>query len=184
MVLNMKTLVAYYSRTGNTKKIAEAIYGELEGQKDIIPIDRFPSSIGYDMVFIGSPIEKHGLVACVYSFIKNIPCETKVALFITHAAPEQSQFAASYIEACEKIVGDSSKLIGIFNCQGELSSKLAERMLKSDESQLRKFAEMRRFTLNQPDEARLDRSRQFARKMQEKLSIFVTVRTTMEKEVK
>ncbi len=35
---NMKTLVTYMSQTGNTKKIAEAIYGELEGEKDIKPI--------------------------------------------------------------------------------------------------------------------------------------------------
>ncbi len=29
----MKVLVAYMSKTGNTKKVAEAIYGEITGEK-------------------------------------------------------------------------------------------------------------------------------------------------------
>ena len=31
----MKLLVTYLSQTGNTKKVAEAIYGELSGDKEL-----------------------------------------------------------------------------------------------------------------------------------------------------
>ena len=31
----MSVLVAYFSQTGNTKKVAEAIYGEIAGSKEI-----------------------------------------------------------------------------------------------------------------------------------------------------
>ena len=35
----MKSLVTYMSQTGNTKKIAEAIFEELPGEKEIKPLD-------------------------------------------------------------------------------------------------------------------------------------------------
>ncbi|MDM8001227.1 MAG: flavodoxin family protein, partial [Dehalococcoidia bacterium] len=31
----MKTLVAYVSRTGNTKKVAHAIFAEIRGEKEL-----------------------------------------------------------------------------------------------------------------------------------------------------
>jgi len=39
----MKTLVTYMTQTGNTKRIAEAIYGEITGEKDIKDI-KFPGN--------------------------------------------------------------------------------------------------------------------------------------------
>ncbi len=166
----MKALVTYFSRTGNTEKIANAIYEELASPRDIVPIEQVSSPTGYDLVFIGSPIEKHGLVEIVKSFIKKIDPKTKVALFITHAAPEQSGFANSYVEACKHLFEETSNLVGVFNCQGELSSDLAAHMLKSNDPQLQKFAEMRQFTVNQPDEERIERCKQFVKTMQERVS--------------
>ena len=37
-----KTLVTYFSRTGNTKKVAEAIFASLDGDKNPKPIDEVP----------------------------------------------------------------------------------------------------------------------------------------------
>jgi len=39
----VKTLVTYMSKTGNTKKVAEAIFDEINGEKEIKTIDEVDS---------------------------------------------------------------------------------------------------------------------------------------------
>ncbi len=56
----MKILVAYRSVTGNTNTIAEAIFGEIEGEKEIKPFKDVDTIDGYDFIFIGCPIEFFG----------------------------------------------------------------------------------------------------------------------------
>ena len=46
----MKVLVAYKSQTGNTRKIAEAIFGEIQEEKEIKRIADVDSLEGYDLV--------------------------------------------------------------------------------------------------------------------------------------
>ena len=53
----MRTLVAYYAQTGNTGKIAEAIYGEIPGEKEIRPLAELKDLEGYDLDFFGFPIQ-------------------------------------------------------------------------------------------------------------------------------
>ena len=54
----MKVLVAYYSETGNTEKIAGAIYGEVSKEHEVhlkkikeVTVDTLND---YDLVFLGS----------------------------------------------------------------------------------------------------------------------------------
>ena len=56
----MKILVAYYSQTGNTRKVAEAIFaGIRHTQKTILPIDRAEGLESYDLLFCGFPVQHH-----------------------------------------------------------------------------------------------------------------------------
>jgi flavodoxin len=52
----MKTLVTYFSQTGKTRLVAEAIYGAVSGDKEIKEFDQVGSLDGYDLAFIGFPI--------------------------------------------------------------------------------------------------------------------------------
>ncbi len=57
----MRSLVAYYSQTGNTKKIARAIHkgmSSLNEQCDIIPVKEVkPQDLNnYDLIGLGSPV--------------------------------------------------------------------------------------------------------------------------------
>ena len=45
----MKVLVAYMSQTGNTKKVAEAIYGAIPQPKEIKRVEDVTSLEGYDL---------------------------------------------------------------------------------------------------------------------------------------
>ena len=56
----MKILVAYMSSTGNTKKVADALYGEIDCEKEIKPISEVNDIGGWDLVFLGFPVHGYG----------------------------------------------------------------------------------------------------------------------------
>ncbi len=66
----MKVLVAYMSQTGNTKKVAEAIYGAIPAPKDIKRVEEVTSLEGYDLSFLGFPMHAFGPDEPVINFLK------------------------------------------------------------------------------------------------------------------
>ena len=54
----MKSLVVYSSKTGNTKKVAEAIYDALPEPKSIHPVEDTPSVDGVDFLVLGFWVDK------------------------------------------------------------------------------------------------------------------------------
>ncbi|NHJ85563.1 MAG: flavodoxin [Asgard group archaeon] len=163
--MGMKILVTYYSRSGNTKKIAEAIYNVIKNQKELLAIEQVKEVEQYDLLFIGTPIEKHGPVKSVVEFIRDKITDQQIAIFFTHAAAEHMEFVSMYRNKCIQLINNSNKLLGIFNCQGELSEEVADFMIQSENSQLQQFARMRQYTLNQPDAERLIKAQEFAKKI-------------------
>ncbi len=53
----MKVLFTYRTLTGNTKKVIDAMYDELQVEKDIKPWDEVQSLEDYGLTFVGFPIE-------------------------------------------------------------------------------------------------------------------------------
>ena len=53
----MKSLVVYSSRTGNTRKIAEAVAEALPGCH-LHPVEEAPQPEGYDLVAVGYWVDK------------------------------------------------------------------------------------------------------------------------------
>lgn len=134
----MKVLVTYFSRSGNTKKIAKAIYkeaarahkAELKKLEDIIPGDM----AGYDFIFIGSPLHSGSLAAPVKECLGRIQSRSgqKMAGFITHFAPAYPEqdldgFTEPIKTAC-KVKG--IEYLGCFDCQGFLTESLHEAVQK------------------------------------------------------
>ena len=163
----MRTLVAYFTQTGNTERVAEAIYEELSGDKEIKKLPDVESLEGFDLAFIGFPIMAFGPADAAKDFLADRAAGKPVALFITHASAEDSDVLPEWLEKCEQAAA-GTELVGTFNCQGELSQAVADLLAASDDPQLREFAEARSETLGQPDEARLEKARAFAREMVEK----------------
>ena len=56
-----KILVAYFSLTGNTKQVAEAIHDSLEGDKTILPVDEVQELNEFTLIFIGFPVHSHSV---------------------------------------------------------------------------------------------------------------------------
>ncbi|MEX2751019.1 MAG: flavodoxin family protein [Candidatus Freyarchaeota archaeon] len=168
----MKVLVAYWTQTGNTKKIAEAIFGEIKGETELKKLDEVESLEGYDLAFIGFPINAFGPAAPAKKFLEKNAKGKNIALFVTHAAPDNEEDFKRYgldfkefqgwLARCREPAAGAN-LVGFFDCQGELSEQIANFLKKQEDPKLRTFGELREKTLGQPDASRIDRARIFAR---------------------
>ncbi len=163
----MKVLVTYFSQTGNTKKVAEAIYDAIEADKEIKPLGEVESLEGYDLAFVGFPIHAANPAGDAKAFLEEKAKGKKVAVFITHANPEDGENVPRYLETCEASLADAD-LVGMFNCQGEMSQAIMEFLSKSENPRHRQFAEYAPQTKGQPDESRLEKARAFAREVMSK----------------
>jgi flavodoxin len=160
----MKTLVAYFSQTGNTKRVAKAIFEELPGEKEIKELPEIEDASGYDLLFVGFPIHGYGPAKPGADFLANRCQGRPVALFVTHAAPEYSEPLKEWLQNC-KDAASGTQLKGMFNCQGELSESIAEHMLKSGDPNLETWAKGPPSTIGQPDKSRLEKARAFVHEM-------------------
>jgi flavodoxin len=159
----MKTLVTYFSQTGNTKRVAEAIYDAITGDKTLQEMKDTQTLEGYDLSFIGFPIHGFGAANQATTFLAEKAGGKKVALFITHGAAEESDDLILWIEACKK-AASNAEVVATFNCQGEIAPEIIDMLKSSDDPKLRSFAEMGSHAKGQPDESRLNKAREFARK--------------------
>jgi flavodoxin len=165
----MKVLVTYMSLSGNTKKIAEAIFQEIQEEKEIKEIAKVNSLEGYDFAFIGFPM--HGFAApekAADFFEKH--CKGKdIALFVTHGAPDDSGELQPWLTKCKKAAAGAN-VIDMFHCQGELAQYVIDELLKSDNPRYRAYGKAGPSTNGQPDAARVERARIFARSIMERIT--------------
>jgi len=163
----MKVLVTYMSQTGNTKTVAEAIFQEIKGKKEIKPMEEVSSLDGYDLAFIGFPIQGYGPAGDAKSFLEQHSKKKNIALFITHASPEDAPESKEWLGNC-KAAAAGANLVGMFDCQGELSQVVADFMLNSGDPSMVEDAKKRSTTIGQPDATRLKKARNFAREIMKK----------------
>jgi len=158
----MKALVAYMSKTGNTRRVAEAIHGELECDKEIKHMDSVEGLGAYDLAFLGFPMHQYGPDKKTREFLERSCTKgKKVALFVTHAAPEDHQELPEWLAKFSQAAAGGD-IVGFFNCQGELAKGVKLIMTVAPSKKLRSMAKMDN-SKGQPDAARLDRARAFAR---------------------
>ena len=163
----MNVIVTYMSQTGNTKKVAEAIFQEIKGKKEIKPMEEVSSLDGYDLAFIGFPMQGYGTAGDAKTFLEQHAQGKNVAMFVTHASPEDAPELKEWMVNC-KAAAAGANLVGVFDCQGEMSQDLADILLNSGDPNLAEFGKKRALTLGQPDATRLKRARNFAREIMKK----------------
>ncbi|APH39441.1 flavodoxin family protein [Methanohalophilus halophilus] len=158
----MKVLVTYITRTGNTKKVAEAIYDEIDEQKEMKPLDEVNSLDGYDLTFIGFPINQLYPPEKAQKFLNNQTSGRDSALFMTHGVPEGTGLILDWISTAKEMASGAN-IIDIFNCQGKVARKVLDILQNSDDPEMRAFANMCVLAKEQPDRIRLQKAREFAR---------------------
>jgi flavodoxin len=160
----MKIMVAYMSQTGNTKKVAEAIFEELQGEKEIKEFAEIVSLDGYDLVFVGFPMQAFGPAQPAKEFLSEKCGNKKIALFTTHGVTEDFEELPGWLDNCKQAAGGAN-VVGLFDCQGEVAEFLLDAAAKSDDPLMQKLAGAGATGKGQPDAASLDRARAFAREM-------------------
>jgi flavodoxin I len=132
----MKILVAFFSETGNTEKVARAIHEEVlsKGYEaylkrvEEITSDRLND---YDLIFLGSACHSRDLAQPVKQILEDISSSPryKLAGFVTHATYTSEgderkrelylQWASKCIESFERTSKEKEiDFLGFFNCQG------------------------------------------------------------------
>jgi len=154
-----KILVTYLSLTGNTKKIAEAIFETLEGEKKISPVGQVQDLNSYSLIFIGFPVHSHSVPFKVEKFIKNIPQTKKIALFCTHGSLSGGRLSREALEHATTLA-TKTLLLGTFSCRGKISHQAMEVLSRSPEHKA--WLEMAASARTHPDESDLEDARSFA----------------------
>lgn len=171
----MNILVAYFSQSGNTKKIAEAIYDAIPFYKELKPISNVNDVKPFDLLFVGFPIQVFGPADQGKDFL-NVLCQSKpVALFITHAVPDTFEDLPLWIDRCRAPVPEMN-VMGVFNCQGEVSADLISFAQQSDDPVLQKLGEIGPTAEGQPDKTQLERARSFAEEIISRFSQFTATK--------
>ena len=158
----MKILVTYFTQTGNTEKVARAIYEAIGATKEILPVDKAKDPAGYDIIICGFPVHAHSVPLSVQNFIKSIPPGKKLALFVTHGSLRGGELATTAIEHAISLAS-KLKVLGTFGCRGKVDSKIVEALLKKPEH--RAWAETTKSAVSHPDESDLEDARHFAQKV-------------------
>jgi len=157
-----KILVTYLSQTGNTKKIAEAIFDSLEGDKTLEPMDEVQEIEDYSLIFIGFPVHSHSVPFKIESFLRKIPHGKKIALFSTHGSLPGGPLATEALEHAA-VIASKAKILGTFSCRGKVSMAAMEVLSKSPEHKA--WAEMAPSSQTHPDEGDLEDARSFAKRI-------------------
>jgi flavodoxin len=159
----MKTLVTYFTQTGNTQKVAEAIYDGISDEKEIRPLSELEDLGGYDLIFYGFPIQAGNPAKDAAEFLGEKAAGKRIALFITHGAPEDAERVGPWLDNSGKLISEAgAELAGIFNCQGEASQDIINFLLNSDDPERQRYGREASEAKGLPDEARLERARDFA----------------------
>lgn len=118
----MKTLITYSSKTGNTKKVAEAILtaipnAELKDINDVLYLD-------YDLIILGGWIDRATFDSKSLNFAKKLK-KKKVAYFFTLGAHPNSDHSKDCVNNIETLlVENNNEIIGKYFCQGAIDPKL------------------------------------------------------------
>jgi flavodoxin len=162
----MKVLVTYYSQTGNTEKVARAIYEAISIPKEIKPIQDMENSDGYDLIFCGFPVHAHSVPGKVQPFITGLSEGQNIAFFSTHGSLRGGQLPK---QAFEHAIGLAShaKILGHFGCRGRVDQKVVDALIRKPEN--RAWAEEAQSAEGHPDQGDLEDAQTFALEMLAKI---------------
>ncbi|MCT4598395.1 MAG: flavodoxin family protein [Vallitalea sp.] len=130
----MKLLVSYSSLTGNTQKLATAIYNELSlnplvTEIDLISVKESINIDDYDCIFHGFWVSRETADPLSKKFLENIN-NKKIALFATLGAYADSPHAKRSMDKAQLLLDESNCLLPTFICRGKIDPKLTERRRK------------------------------------------------------
>ena len=127
----MKILVAYYSETGNTERLARSIFNGIGFvDKKLATINEVARVARYDVIFVGFPVQNHSVPAAVEKFLKKIPEAKKIAFFATHGCLRGGELAVTAFYYAISLT-PKRQVLGTFGCRGKVKPAMLEAYMKS-----------------------------------------------------
>lgn len=123
----MRILVVYSSRTGNTEKIAKAVFNAVPEPKEIFRVEDAPSPNLYDFIAIGFWVDRGTVDEKAQEYMKTLNGK-KVGIFATLGAYPNSAHAHEVLNRARDIL-DGNKVLGDFICQGKIDPNILDKMI-------------------------------------------------------
>jgi flavodoxin I len=170
----MKVQVLYKSKTGNTEKLAKAIYTAIPvSNKDI---QRLEGQTDYDMgdiYFIGYWTDKGSASFEILDYLGELH-NKKIALFGTCGFGGNEKYFQRIEENVKAFIGEDNEFLGAFMCQGKMPIQVRERYeaMKNKENGEQIDAMLRNFdeAMLHPDSEDMRKAASFVRSIFERLS--------------
>ncbi len=166
----MNVLVTYFSRSGNTEKVAKVIYEELKEPKQLSKIDMSQKLEEYDLVFLGFPIENYWCPKDIHDFLRNNTENAKIVFVITHGVPESNPLLPEWIDRTKQLLHPTAKILDQFTCQSEVSQHVVDGLKKSGKKMQMEWADHCKYLIGKPDASQLEKAREFVREIMKKMS--------------
>jgi flavodoxin len=159
----MNVLVTFYSETGNTQKVAEAIFASIQHtRKKLLAIDQVEDIENHDLIFCGFPVINHGLPVKITHFLQKIPLGKKLVFFATHGSLRGGEKAISAFYAALSLAHGQT-ILGTFGCRGQVKFQLLDALM--EQPQNRTWAREAQSANDHPDSSDLEDARSFAELM-------------------
>lgn len=127
----MKALVVYSTKTKNTLKLAEALYGTIRYRKELKSIDDKPNPEDYGFIAVGFWVKNSKPDPATMEFLPTIRDGQEVFLFATHASARDSEPIRNAMKIARKLI-KKGRILGTFGCQGEISPEMMEKIAAQD----------------------------------------------------
>ena len=125
----MKILLAYSSKTKNTKKVALEIYNTINEDNNVTLFDIKKGKIlkdTYDLYILGCWVDKATANKNMVRFIENNKIENKkTILFMTCGVPKEHEHAKESRDNFKKAIEENNnEVLSTFICQGKIDPKI------------------------------------------------------------
>ena len=124
-----KILIAYSSKTGNTEKVAKALYEAKPEACELKKADEVESLDAYDVIFVGYWVDKGGPDAKAKALLSTIKGK-KVVLFQTLGAEAYSDHGRTSFANAAKYLDPECMVLGTLSTQGAIDPQLIAAMSK------------------------------------------------------
>ncbi|MGL5051087.1 MAG: flavodoxin family protein [Fusobacteriaceae bacterium] len=171
-----KTAIIFSSLTGNTKKVAQAIYESIEGERELISIEEIKhiSLEKYEKIILGFWVDKGTMDSRSKKVLKQIKGK-KIAFFGTLGADPDSDHGQKVYKRAVELCSKNNSFIGGFLSLGEVAPKLIEMMGKFPLNLIHPLTEERKLRLdaakNHPDLEDLERAKEYFKNIQEEICV-------------
>jgi hypothetical protein len=137
----MKALVVYSSKTGNTRRLAEAIHEGIPGARTLAAVEEAPPPEDFDWLAVGFWLRAGKPDPDAAAYLRRLGAQ-RLFLFATHGAEADSAHVREALAHARELAPRAT-LVGSFACPGEVNPKHLEiaRHMKGDVAAWRTGAE-------------------------------------------